>query len=112
MTDPTVLVQIVITVGLILSAFVGGVFSRRTRHVSAEVTLSVEAREWAKTFEDRARQAELRAERAEVSAAEAMRQARECQTRMNSLEDHVERLEYIMRREGLEPPPRPFFPGT
>jgi hypothetical protein len=106
--NAAVLTQVVITIGLIASAFLGGVFSRRTRHVTAEVTLSVEAREWAKTFEDRARQAEARAERAEEAAREATRNAQRLADRMDLLETHVEKLEGIMRTEGLEPPPRPF----
>lgn len=102
-----VLVQVIITVGAILVAFLGGVFSRRTRHVSAEVTLSVEAREWAKAFEDRATRAEQRAERAEQAATSASRQAQNCQNRVNGLIEHVEHLERMMRQQGIDPPSIP-----
>jgi Alanine-zipper, major outer membrane lipoprotein len=106
--NAAVVTQVVISLGLVITAFLGGIFSRRTQRVTAEVTLSVEAREWAKTFEDRAGKAEARAERAEQTALEATRQARSCQDRMDLLERHVDKLEGMMRMEGLTPPPRPF----
>ena len=102
--NSAVIVQVILTVGGVAVAFLGGLFSRRTRHVSAEVTLSVEAREWAKTFEERARQAEARAARAEDEAREATRRAANCQDRMERMEQHIDRLEELMVKHGVDPP--------
>lgn len=109
-----VTVQLILTGGAIALALLGYLFGRRTRHVTAEVTLSVQAMEWAKQFEDRARNAEARSERAEVratraeqAATNAAEQAEECQIRMDHMERHIERLEAEMRAHGLEPPPKP-----
>jgi hypothetical protein len=102
--DSAIIVQIILTIGGIGVAFLGGLFSRRTRHVSAEVTLSVEAREWAKSFEERARAAEARAFAAEQSSIETARRANTLQDRMTEMERHIDRLVDFMIRQGIEPP--------
>lgn len=102
--NSAVIIQIILTLGGVLVAFLTGLFSRRTRHVSAEVTLSVEAREWAKSFEERAREAEARARNAEQSALEANRRAMNCQDRMEAMERHIDRLEDLMAKNGIDPP--------
>lgn len=102
-----VLVQLVLTVGGLIVAFMGGVFSRRTRRVSAEVTLSAEVREWAKQFEERARRAEERADEAEREAGRASRQAGDCQYQVQLLLRHVGRLEAKLREAGINPPTNP-----
>lgn len=95
-----VAVQLIITLGAVILAVVGTLALRRTRHVTAEVTLSVQAMEWAKQFEDRARNAETRAERAEARAERAEERITDCQAR-------VERLETELRNHGLDLPPLP-----
>jgi hypothetical protein len=104
-----VLTQIIITAGGLVVTFMGGVFSRRSRHASAEVTLSAEVREWARQFEERARRAEERADEAEREASRASARAANCQSRMQMLQRHVERLEVKLREAGINPPTNPIM---
>lgn len=122
--NAAVAVQLILTVGALATAVLGYFVGRRNRHVTAEVTLSVEARAWAQQFEDRARNAETRAERAEAradqaedAAAEAARrtaravtQVENCQARVDVMERHIQQLRTLMREHGLEPPPMPPLP--
>ncbi|MGH4009409.1 MAG: hypothetical protein ACRDTH_14870 [Pseudonocardiaceae bacterium] len=94
-------VQLLIALGIALPAFLGGMFARRKTSADVEVTLSTEARAWAKDWADNARVAMDAARSAEA-------RARDCQDRMDLMERHIARLEVLMREHGIEPPP---FPG-
>ena len=112
-------VQLVITVGAIIIALLGWLFTGRPRNADVEIRYSAEAREWAKTFQinandarEDARQAHERATRAEerVARTEAEIVAMRVEhdkiiTRMAAMERHFQTLEAMIRELGGTPPP-------
>lgn len=115
------LVQVLITLGVGLPAFLGGMFARRKSAADVEVTLSSEARAWADSFASGARtateaarnaieQARLACEAATAASARARGaegQVRACQERIDFLEDYVRQLRAAIRGLGGDPPPLP-----
>lgn len=112
---PGFLTQILITLGFVLPAFLGGMFARRKSSADVEVTLSAEARAWATSFAEGARTATEAARNAMEQAKDAADRAasaearvQRCQDRVDALERHITRLETIMRENGVTPPVPPW----
>lgn len=117
MSSAGLITQALITLGLVLPAFLGGMFARRKSSADVEVTLSAEARQWAQSFADGARTATDAARAALEQAREATdRAARaearvvDCQGRVDLMEQHIGRLEALLRSHGIPPPPPPWRP--
>ena len=110
----SLITQLLITLGICIPAFLAGLFGKRLRNASVEVTLSKESREWAGTFLGRAQAAEARTERieerlhaAERATDEAEARCRECQQRITTMERHIRALERAMHVAGVAPPTDP-----
>jgi erythromycin esterase-like protein len=99
-----VIVQLLITLGLVLPAFMGGMFARRRSAADVEVNLSQEARNWANTFVEGAKQA---SQAASLRADRAEEHTRQCEERLALVERRVMLLEAAMRSHGLTPPRDP-----
>lgn len=100
-------VQIVITLGAVLLALVGGAFARRRTSADVEVTLSKEAREWVKDFRTGAQDAMEQAKAANDRAGRAESHAAALQIQLDALIHHIRRLEAVIRGMGGEPPALP-----
>ena len=103
--------QLLIGLSVGLPAFIGGMFARRRSGADVEVTLSTEAREWAKSFAEGARLATDAAQHAMTQARAAADRAGECQARCDAMERHIGRLEALLREHGITPPAPPWNAG-
>lgn len=86
----------------------------KSTKATGEVSISGDAREWAKTFADRADRSDARALAAEQDAAEVKEKLEECEDRCDALEARLDnwqayaaRLQRDLEAQGIAVPPPP-----
>jgi len=120
-TGQTIVTVLLAVVGGAGASIITGLFGMpqvragaKATEATGEVAISGDAREWAKTFADRAERAEARADKADERADAVEQELEDCKQRCEAVETRLDnwmayarRLQVALERQNIAVPPPP-----